>query len=71
MAQLPEFERRAAEIRKVAAGIFNKKERKLLLDFLADLEDLAAKPGKQGNGSMALEKLARRDAVIFDALPED
>jgi hypothetical protein len=71
MVELADFQRRAAEIRKVARGIFDKKERKLLLDFLADLENLVAKPGRQGNGSMALERLASRDAAIFDALPDD
>ena len=72
MVELANFRRRAAEIRKIAAGIFDKNERKLLLDFLAELESLAAKPRTKGNGSMALEqRVSLRDAALFDALPDD
>lgn len=72
MAELFNFERRAAAIRKIAAGIFDKRDRKLVLDFLADLESAAAKPRTKGNGSLALERnVPLRDAALFDALPDD
>lgn len=46
MADLPDFHRRAVQIRKIAKGIFDREERKTLLDFVADLEKLTAKPEK-------------------------
>jgi hypothetical protein len=37
-----EFHDRATEIRKIAQGIFDKAERKILLTFVDDCEKLAA-----------------------------
>ena len=41
MTELADFRRRATEVRRIAAGIFDKTERQVVLDFAADAEDLA------------------------------
>jgi len=55
MERLGDFPRRAAQIRVIAAGIFDKRERAVVLDLVADLEKIAA----TGNGSTALKPLPR------------
>jgi hypothetical protein len=67
MAQLVDFQRRAADIREIAAGIFDQRERKVLLDFLVDLEKLEPRPQNKSNGSLGLAPL---DAAIAAAPPE-
>lgn len=41
--RLVDFKRRAAEARKIAQGIFDHKERKVVLDLVSDAEKLAEK----------------------------
>jgi hypothetical protein len=43
MDKAVEFERRVADIRQIAQGIFDKQERKVVLDFVSDVEDLVGK----------------------------
>ena len=44
---LTEFYHRAEEIRKIAQGIFDKTERKILLKFVKDCEKLVAPSDKK------------------------
>jgi hypothetical protein len=43
MADLVDFGRRVAEIRHIAMGIFDSHERKVVLDFVSDVEELVGK----------------------------
>ena len=51
------FERRAKEIRKIAEGIFDHRERAIVLEFVADLEKLVVKPGL-GKGKSLPQEIA-------------
>jgi hypothetical protein len=42
MADLAYYRRKAAEIREIAAGLYDPLERAVVLEFVADLERLAA-----------------------------
>ena len=43
-----EFHQRAAEVRTIARGIFDKTERQLLLKFVDDCEKLATEKARAG-----------------------
>jgi hypothetical protein len=53
MSEFAHFERRAAEIRKIADDIFDQRERAVLLEFVADLERRAT---KQANGGPTIPR---------------
>jgi hypothetical protein len=64
VAEIVSFGRRAAEIRQIAMGIYDKQERKLVLDFVSDVEELVGKTrlaGQLGEPSRPL-KLAQSTA---------
>ena len=55
MERLGNFSRRAAQIREIAAGIYEDRERAIVLDLVADLEKIAT----AGNNIVVLKPLLR------------
>jgi hypothetical protein len=43
MVEFADFQRKAAEVREIARGIFDAGERKAVLDFVSDVEELVEK----------------------------
>jgi hypothetical protein len=43
MSEFVDFGRRVAEIRQITQGIFDQAERKVVLDFVSDVEELVGK----------------------------
>jgi hypothetical protein len=62
MADIVDFGRRVAEIRQIAEGIYDKAERKAVLDFVSDVEELVGKTrlGGQLGARRVASKLVQR-----------
>jgi hypothetical protein len=58
VAEIVNFGRRVAEIRQIAIGIYDSRERKVVLDFVSDVEELVGKTrlaGQLGERSRPLK----------------